>query len=103
MQEIYKAPYCLLHRDVDYLSQKKPEKEERKEQTHVSTRSVSEQVLFKVFLTSKFQRGQTNVSRIRAERGGHSLELKYTNECSASSAFHNLCSNIAAESCLAWL
>ena len=40
-----KRPDALLHRDANYLSQKKPEKEEDKEGTHVAALSVSKQVV----------------------------------------------------------
>ena len=33
----------------------------------------------RVFLETNFRGGQTNVSRIRGEGGGRSLEIKYTN------------------------
>ena len=46
-KKLTKNHHTLLHRDADYLAQKKPENKERtcKEETHVVPPSVSKQVL----------------------------------------------------------
>ena len=44
-QKCTKHHHMLLHSDANYLSQKKPEKEEGKEETHVAALSFSEQEL----------------------------------------------------------
>ena len=47
-----KHHHTLLHWDANYLSEKKPEKEDGKEDTHVEAPSVSEQVLLMTFKVS---------------------------------------------------
>ena len=50
-----KRHHVVLHRDADYLSQRKSKKEDGKEETHVATLSVNKQLLLmtcKVRVTS---------------------------------------------------
>ena len=66
--------HALLHRNVDYLSQRKSEKEDGKKETHVAALSVSEQVLL---MTSKVKvfaaDGSSTIARALIDPGSSLL------------------------------